>query len=185
MPAKSDPPHDEPEALRAFFQRVWREDIAPLLDDRRRAQREKSARVAGKLAAGAGMIADGLLRLRGKPFTRFMTIMGSTFGAVLPDVWDWRWFRQADATQRRAVEQHVRGRVDQGDLDQALALLGLDGRTDADALRSAWHAVSQRWHPDKAPDDAWRDEYRLRFVACQAAYERIGAALERGELPRP
>ncbi|MCG3125853.1 MAG: hypothetical protein CHACPFDD_00680 [Phycisphaerae bacterium] len=183
MSARPNDPQDGSEALHAFFERVWREDIAPLLDDHRRAQREKAARTAGRLAAGAGRLADGLLGLRGKPFTRFMTIMGSTLGAVLPDVWDWRWFRRADASQRRAVEEHVRGRVDQGELDEALALLGLDRRANADALRSAWRGLSQRWHPDKAPDDASRDEYRLRFVALQAAHDRVGAALERGELP--
>ena len=102
----------ENEAFRRFLRRVWRDDVAPLLHDHRAAQRKKTARVGGKLAAASGLFVDGLLGLKGKPFTRFMTVMGSSLGAMLPDVWDWQWLREiADGAEREiaaaAVERHA------------------------------------------------------------------------------
>ena len=99
---------NETEAFRRFLRRVWQEDVGPLLRDQRAVQRKKSARVAGTAAAGAGLLLDGLLRLRGKPFTRFMTVVGSSLGALLPDVWDWEWLRDsADAAEQAAVAEGV------------------------------------------------------------------------------
>jgi hypothetical protein len=48
---------------------------------------------------------DGLLGLKGKPFGRFMTVMGSSLGALLPDVWDWEWLRESAAPAEREVVQ--------------------------------------------------------------------------------
>ncbi|MFH1749138.1 MAG: J domain-containing protein [Planctomycetota bacterium] len=171
------------EAFRRFVRRVWQQDVAPLLRGERAAERRKAARVGGKVAAGGGLLIDGLLRLKGRPFTRFLTVMGTTLGALLPDVWDWRWYREnASPRQKKVVREQVQRRAGELPLDEALALFGLQPGVTPEELRSAWHAISRRWHPDKAPDERRRSEYHVRFVAYQAAYERLRAAYESGEL---
>lgn len=175
---------DNPE-FRRFLRRVWRQDIAPLLKGERAAQRRRAARLGGTLAGGAGLLVDSLLNLKGRPFTRALTVLGSTVGAILPDAWSWRWLReQATLRQRRVVEQRVTARAGMLPVEQALALFDLAPRASRRELRRAWHAFSRRWHPDRAADAAARAEHHLRFVAGQAAYERLKAAYARGELPR-
>lgn len=172
-------------AFRAFLRRVWQHDVSPLLRGRRQAQRTKSARVAGKAAAATGLFVDGVFGLRGKPFTRFLTVVGSSLGAMLPDVWDWRWLREdASEDERRTVDDVVGRRAAELPHADALALFGLTPAASRAALQDAWRAAAQRWHPDKAPRDADRAEYHTRFIAHQAAYERLVAAYDRGELPR-
>lgn len=181
MPAQR--PRDN-DAFRRFIRRVWRDDVAPLLRDRRAEQRRKSARVAGKAAAAGGLLVDGILGLKGKPFTRFMTVMGASLGAMLPDVWDWKWLREsADAGQREVVAEQVRRRAAELPEADALELFGLAATASRDDLKHAWRAILQRWHPDKAPDDAARAEYHVRFLAYKAAYERLGRAYDDGRLP--
>ena len=48
------------EAFRRFLRRVWREDVTPLLRDRRADQRTKTARTAGKVAAATGTIVPAI-----------------------------------------------------------------------------------------------------------------------------
>jgi hypothetical protein len=128
---------------------------------------------------------DGLLRLRGRPFTRMLTVLGARFGALLPDAWDWDWLRRfADPGQRSAVEARVAARASGLAEDEALRLLGVSEQASWEDVREAWRSFAQRWHPDKAPDAGARAEHRIRFVACQAAYERVRAAHEAGRLPR-
>lgn len=167
------------EAFRAFVQRVWRDDVAPVLRDHR-GQRAASARWLGSAAGGAGLLLDGVLRLRGRPFTRMLTVIGASAGAMLPDLLDWSWLRShasdadravlADAASRRAAEFQDA---------EAMALLGLTPPCTDDGLRAAWREAAHRWHPDRA-DAARRDEHRLRFIACQKAYERLEASLAAG-----
>jgi hypothetical protein len=165
---------DESEAFRRFLRRVWRDDVAPLLADRRAEQRRKAARVTGKLAAATGLLFDGVFRLKGKPFTRFMTVMGTSLGAMLPDVWDWEWLRSdAAPEEREAVAERVAARAGELEEAEALAMFGLTPGATAADVKQAWRAVLQRWHPDKAPDEARRAEYHVRFLAYKAAYERI------------
>lgn len=174
------------DAFRRFLRRVWREDVTPLLRDERAAQRAKSARVGGKAAAAAGLFVDALFGLKGKPFTRALTVMGSSLGAMLPDVWDWRWFREdADAEQRKVVAEQVRRRAAELPETDALELFGLGPGASRAEFRQAWHTILQRWHPDKAPDDNARSEYHVRFLAYQAAYEQLTAAYDEGRLPQP
>jgi hypothetical protein len=176
---------NETEAFRRFLRRVWQEDVGPLLRDRRAVQRKKSARVAGTAAAGAGLLLDGLFRLRGKPFTRFMTVVGSSLGAMLPDVWDWEWLRDsADAAEQAAVAEGVRRGAARLPEAEALELFGLSEATTPDELKQAWREILQRWHPDKAPDEPRRLEYHLRFLAYKEAYERLRQAYDEGRLPR-
>lgn len=171
------------EAFRQFLRRVWQHDVAPLLRGAQAQRRLRAARVGGKIAAVTGLAVDSLLHLRGRPFTRFMTVMGSRLGAMLPDVWDWQWFRTSDPAAQRLTEKHVRKAAGILPEDDALALFGLSRAAGVDDLKRSWRSMSQRWHPDKAPDAAARSEYHLRFVTYQAAYERLCEAYREGRLP--
>jgi len=173
------------EAFRRFLRRVWRDDIGPLIRDHRESQRRKSARVAGKAAAAAGLLVDGVLGLKGKPFTRFMTVVGSSFGALLPDVWDWEWLRDsADAEEREFVTARVQHQAARLPEDEALDLFDLPPTASRDDLKQAWRDILQRWHPDKARTETARAEYHLRFLAYKAAYEHLCAAYDDARLPR-
>ena len=172
------------DALRRLMRRVWRDDVAPLLRDKRAAQRRKTARVAGKLAAATGLLVDGALRLKGKPFTRFMTVVGTSFGAMLPDVWDWKWLSAAaDDDERKLVAEQVRKRAAQLPEADALELFGLDAGVSRDVLKKRWRRVLKRWHPDKAESDRQRAEYHIRFLAYNAAYDRLCRAYDERRLP--
>lgn len=176
---------DDNQALREFMRRVWREDVTPLLRGKRAAQRQKSAKVSGKVAAATGLFVDTLFRLKGKPFTRAMTVMGSSLGAMLPDVWDWKWFREsANPGEQEVVAEQVQQRAQRLPEADALALFGLGETAERTQLKHAWRLMSKRWHPDKAPDEKSRPEYHLRFLAYQAAYERLCRAHEENRLPR-
>jgi len=179
-------PQTEDEAFRRFLDRLWRRDVRPLLRDARKAQRQRTARVAGTLAAGTGLLLDGVLRLRGRPFTRFLTVVGSTLGALLPDLWDWGWLRDvATPDEQKLVAEQARAQMERLPEADALNLFGLSPSASAADLRGAWHAVAQCWHPDKAPNEPSRAEYRVRFIVYQAAYERLRRAYEEGRLPIP
>ncbi len=174
--------HDDP--LRAFLQRVWREDVTPLLRGNRADQRAKSARATGKAAAAAGLFFDTLLKLRGRPFTRALTVLGSSVGAMLPDAWDWKWLRDtADDRTRAAVAEQMRRRAAELPDREALQLFGLRADATLDDLKTVWRAISRRWHPDHAPDEQTRAEHHLRFVTYRAAYERLRDAYDAGRLP--
>lgn len=179
------PSKQSDQALGRFLRRVWRVDVEPLLRGKYAAQRRKSARVGGKVAATGGLLIDSLLRLRGRPFTRFMSVMGSSLGAMLPDVWDWKWLQAtADQEDRQVVTDQVQRRAAQLPEVEALALFGLLPTASREQLKHAWRMLLQCWHPDKAPDPQRRAEYQLRFVAYQAAYERLCRAYDEGQLPR-
>lgn len=172
-------------ALGKFLRRVWRSDVEPLLRGKRAAQRRKSARVGGKVAATGGLVLDTLFRLRGRPFTRAMSVMGSSFGALLPDVWDWGWLRSsATREQRKVVADQIKRRAAELPEADALALFDLPATASQEQLKQAWRTVSQRWHPDKAPSEAERPEHHVRFVTYQAAYERLCQAYDEGRLPQ-
>ncbi len=172
------------EAFRRFLRRVWREDVGPLLRDRRAAQRKKTARVGGKAAAAAGLFVDGVFGLKGKPFTRFMTVMGSSLGAMLPDVWDWQWLRDSAAPdEQQTVAEQVGKRARRLPEADALELFDLRPTATREQLKQAWRETLRHWHPDKAPDEQSRPEYHVRFLAYKAAYERLRAAYEEGKLP--
>ncbi len=177
----------ESDALRQFLRKVWAEDVVPQLKGERRekqAQRQKSARVAGKAAAAGGLFVDTLFGLKGKPFTRALSVMGSSLGAMLPDAWDWGWLRNAASDeQRRVVSEQVRRRAQELPQRAALRMFHLEPTASRDELKQAWRRVTQRWHPDKAPDDRARREYHVRFVTYQAAYEMLSRAYDAGRLP--
>ncbi len=175
---------DDDEPFRRFLRRVWRDDVAPLLRDHRQEQRRKSARVTGKAAAAAGLLVDWVFGLKGKPFARFMTVMGASMGALLPDVWDWQWLREsADSSERQAVADGVSRRAADLPEAEALELFALDPDATREQLKQAWRKTLQRWHPDKAPDDQSRAEYHIRFLAYKTAYERLCRAYDEGTLP--
>jgi hypothetical protein len=179
---RSSKPSDD--ALRRFLRRVWRDDVGPLLRGKYASQRRKSARIGGKVAATGGLMLDSLFRLRGRPFTRAMSVMGSSLGAMLPDVWDWKWLRSAaDKEDRQVVADQVKRRAAQLPEAEALSWFGLAPTASHEQLKHAWRIVSQRWHPDKAPDAERRSEYQIRFVAYQTAYEHLCQAYDEGRLP--
>lgn len=173
------------ERLSRFVTRVWRSDIEPLLRGRLAKQRAATAKAGGAMAAAGGALLDGLFRFRGKPFTRALTVLGSTLGAILPDAWDWKWLRtDADEEQRRVIDEQVRKRASELPEQEALDLFDLPPTAPLEELRHAWRALSLRWHPDKAPDDARRREYEIRFVTYKTAYELLLRAYEASRLPR-
>lgn len=175
---------DADAAFRAFLNRCWEQDIAPLLRDEHAGTRARAAQLGGKAAAAAGLALDKLLGLRGKPFARSLTVLGGTVGALLPDVWDWKWLRtSATRAQQAVVDRQVQARAAGLDYAEALGLFGLTPSADLDELKHAWREASKRWHPDVAANPAARDEHHLRFLAYQAAYERLRAAHEAGVLP--
>ncbi len=175
--------NQDDETLRRFLHSVWQHDVRPLLRGRKADQRRKSARIGGRIAATGGLVLDSLLHLRGRPFTRAMTVLGSSLGAMLPDAWDWKWLRQADARQRKVVDEQIRRRAARLPEADALALFALPATASREDLKHKWRTISQRWHPDKAPDDDSRAEYHVRFVAYQSAYERLSVAYDEGRLP--
>jgi len=171
-------------AFRRFLRRVWREDVTPLLRDRRAAQRKQAARTAGKFAAATGLFVDSVLGLKGKPFARFMTVMGSSLGALLPDVWDWEWLGASAApAEREVVAEQVQRRAGELPETDALELFGLPATATRATLKHAWRELLQRWHPDKARGEATRAEYQVRFLAYKTAYERLCRAYDEGRLP--
>lgn len=175
----------EDEAFRRFLRRCWQQDVVPLLRGQRAEQRRKAARVGAKVAAAGGLLIDSLLRLRGKPVTRFLTVLGSSAGAMLPDVWDNGLLRRVlDPQQRARVAWRVQQRAAELELAEALELTGLDPAASREQMRAQRRSVLARWHPDRAGDEAQREDYRLRFVALQAAFERIEQAYADGRLPR-
>lgn len=171
-------------AFRRLMQRVWHEDVAPLLRGRYADQRASGARLGGKAASGVGFALDRLFGFKGKPFQRSLGVLGATLGAVVPDVWDTSWLRErANDADRSTVAEQVQHGAAGLDLAAAAELLDLNDLNDHDALREAWRIQAKRWHPDVAPPER-REEHRLRFIACQAAYDRLTRAFELGELPR-
>jgi hypothetical protein len=174
----------ESEAFRRFLQRTWQSDIAPLLRGRLAAQRRVAARTGGKAGAAAGMALDRLLGLRGKPFTRALTVFGGSTGALLPDVWDWSWLRSmASAADRAAVHEHISRQAGHLSVAEALALFDLPATATLAEVKSAWRTAALRWHPDRAHGTDEQAEYHLRFVTYQAAYERLVLAFESGGDP--
>jgi hypothetical protein len=174
---------DQDEALRRFLRRVWRRDVAPLLRGELARARRRGAATGGRAAAAGGLLIDSLLRLRGRPFTRMLTVMGASLGAMLPDVWSWELLRGAEPRLRARADECVRRRADGIRQREALELLGLAPTATRDDLRRAWRRVSRRWHPDKAPNDAARAEHQTRFIAYRAAYERLLELYQGGALP--
>jgi len=178
------PPQLLNEAMQRYLQTVWRRDVRPLLSGSRAEQRETAARVGGAVAGTGGLFIDKLLGLRGRPFARAMTVLGSSLGAMLPDAWDWQWLgKKADARQAEAVREAVERAGAELPEQDALELLGLTPRSTAEEMRAAWRGVSQRWHPDKAADEAQRREFTLRFQVYRQAVERLRDAYEAGRLP--
>jgi hypothetical protein len=173
-------------AFQEFMERVWRLDVAPLLRGRYARQRSIAARAGGQVAATGGRLIDRLLRLKGRPFTRAGAVLGSSLGALLPDVWDWQWLRTRSSTrQREQVARGVRAQAANLEDDEALALFGLSARSSRDELHEAWRGICKKWHPDLARTSEERRERHVRFIAYQAAYERLERAYNEGRLPRP
>lgn len=171
------------DAFHRFLRRVWERDVRPLLTGAQQQRRSRFARAGGRAAAAAGLMIDGLLRLRGRPFTRFLTVMGASAGAILPDMFEWDCFAALRPEERAAAEQAVERAARDAPDAEALTLLGLSPGASLDDLKAAWRKRAQQWHPDKAPDECSRAEHQLRFVTYQAAYERLLAAYEAGRLP--
>ncbi len=112
-------------------------------------------------------------------------VMGSSLGAMLPDVWDWKWLSSsATPEQRKVVTDQVKRRAAELPEAGALALFDLPATASQEQLKQAWRTFSQRWHPDKAPSEAERPEYHVRFIAYQAAYEHLCQAYDDGRLPQ-
>lgn len=171
--------------LTAFYDRIWQDDVAPLLRERLGGQRRHTARIGGAAAKAAGTLLDRAFKLRGRPFTRSLTVLGLKFGALLPDVWDWRVYHEKlNPKVRRFFEKKAQQQAEQLPEADALALFELSAHSSRDELKATWRRLSKRWHPDHAPNPAEVDAYRLRFITYRAAYERLEQAYAAGRLPR-
>lgn len=173
---------DRDEAFRNFLNRVWRSDIYPLIADER-AETQRKAAVRGAQAAGvAGRAIDKLLGLRGRPFSRALTVLGGTIGALTPDVWSWTWFRAVSrGKDREYVTDQLERRARDLSMDDAFAMLGLPRNASRDDVTRAWRTLAKEWHPDHAPDADARSEYAARFKAYNAVYESICAEFARSD----
>lgn len=175
---------NEDAQLRAILDRIWQHDVRPLLSDRHADQRRTTARLSTRAAVAAGGLLDKALRLRGRPFTRSLAVLGGAGGALLPDLWNWSWWRARDAETQAAIQDRIARRAAELSDEEALRLLDLSPTASAEDARAAWHVIAQRWHPDKATDEADRRERHLRFVIYEQAYRQIQAAHAAGRLPR-
>ena len=136
------------------------------------------------MGSSIGLVLDTLFGLKGKPFARFMTVVGSSVGAILPDALDWKWLSgEASEDERRVVEEQVRRRAGELSDAEALALFELPRTASEEDVKRAWRDAALRWHPDKAGNAAEQAEYHVRFVALTRANERLREAFESGRLP--
>lgn len=165
-------------AFQRFLGRVWRDEVLPKLTGPNAQLRAKSARAGGALAGMSGRLLDSLFGLRGRPFSRALTVLGSSAGALLPDLFEWDWLRRATAAQREVLENAAANRAGELAKLEALDLFGLPPAATFEQVRAAWRDASFRWHPDKAANDDQRREHHLRFVAYQQAYERLRQTFE-------
>lgn len=165
-------------AFQRFLARVWRDDVRPKLTGPNAQLRATTAKAGGTVAGLSGRLLDSLFGLRGRPFSRAFTVLGSSAGALLPDLFEWDWLRRATAAQREVLEKAAAFRAAELERGDALALFGLPVTATYEQVRAAWRDASFRWHPDKAASDEQRREHHLRFVAYQQAYERLRQAYE-------
>lgn len=172
--ASHQPRQDSDEALRRLLQQVWRDHVGPQLTGRFAAQRRAGARWGARVAGASGRFVDSLLNLRGRPFARALGVLGMQAGALIPDAWDWSWWRRsADRPARAAAARAVRQHLRQAERAAALACLGLPEDATAEQVRTRWRELAHRWHPDRAPSDEQRREHQLRFIAYRAAVDRL------------
>ncbi|MBM4369147.1 MAG: J domain-containing protein, partial [Deltaproteobacteria bacterium] len=61
---------------------------------------------------------------------------------------------------------------------EAFAVLGLSPGAGADAVREAWLALVQRWHPDRAASTADLPEHNRRTAEVNAAYRLLVSHLK-------
>lgn len=128
---------------------------------------------------------DRLLGLRGRPFTRSLTVLGASFGAMAPDAWDWNWLRtHASAAQQEAAAASLTSYAQKLELDEALALFDLPADVSRESVKAAWHDAARRWHPDVACDESQRAEHQARFITYRAAYDCLQRAFDTGALPK-
>jgi hypothetical protein len=78
------------------------------------------------------------------------------------------------------VDRHVReiednARLGRGEVEvefvDLYALLGVERNADADAIRSAYHAIAKDVHPDRSPEP----EAEARFIAANKAYRVLSS----------
>lgn len=169
----------DPPPLKTFLERVWQKDVEPLLRGRLSQQRRVSARVSTKIAATGGYFMDRVLRLRGRPFTRFFSVLGGRLGAMLPDAWDWEWLRHgASDEDRTATHEAIERRGRDLERREAMDILGLPADASWPDVKAAWRRLSLEHHPDHARTPSQRAEAHVRFITYRAAYERLRDLME-------
>lgn len=82
--------------------------------------------------------------------------------------------------QRRRDASHREVRSRDAGRQDALALLGLSGNPTPDAIRTAFHRLARRWHPDRHPDagELTRAALCRRFAQIATAYRELTSASE-------
>lgn len=176
----------QPDDLDRLLADLWRSDLAALLKDDLAERRKATGGAVGGLTGRVGRAVDRLFKLPGRPFSRSLGVLGATVGATLPDAWKTiiDAHRALGSAARKLIEKHVLAATDRLPEERTLRLFGLTPRATREELHQAWRRVAAAWHPDRAPDEAERVRYHYRFVAYQAAYDRLKLAYDKGRLPR-
>jgi hypothetical protein len=169
--------------MEAVLRQSWLEDLLPLLQDRSISTRVGRAGLFGVVGAVVGEIADMACQAYFKRKLGIGTLLGAAgaaVGAFSPEIMDWAAaYERLDADQREYVDERVRKRVVSQELIEQLSYFDLPPTATADELRKAWKRKAAEFHPDRNK----ASDAHVRFVALNAAHERLRDAYACGELP--
>ncbi len=168
----------------AVLRQTWSEDLLPLLQHRTISARFGRAGIFAAIGAVVGEVADLACQAYFKKKLGFGAILGGAAGAAAgafsPEIMDWAAaYERLDPEQRDSVDDRIRERIVHQDLIEQLSYFDLPPNASLDEFRKSWKRKASQLHPDrnKAPDA------HVRFVAINAAHERLAEAYARGDLP--
>lgn len=170
--------------MEAVLRQSWLEDLLPLLQDRSMATRVGRAGLFAAVGAVVGLVADMACQAYFKKKLGFGAILGGAAGAAAgsfsPEIMDWAAaYERLDPEQRDSVDDRIRDRITHQELIEQLSYFDLPPTATADALRKAWKRKAAELHPDRNK----ASDAHVRFVALNAAHERLRDAFTRGDLP--
>lgn len=168
----------------AVLRQSWLEDLLPLLQDRSMSTRVGRAGLFAVIGAVVGEVADVACQAYFKKKLGFGAILGGAAGAAAgaftPEIMDWAAaYERLDEGQREYVDERVRERVASQELIEQLSYFDLSPTATADELRKAWKRKAAELHPDRNK----ASDAHVRFVALNAAHERLRDAYASGQLP--